>query len=119
MATVLIVDDSKVMRRSIRSVITEAGHEVIGEADNGKTAYFAYGKLKPDIVTMDIAMPIMDGVEATRKILKTFPEANIIVVSAQNQQDLVVQAVEAGVKSYIIKPVQAEKIKQIINDITS
>lgn len=117
MARVLIVDDSKVMRRSIKTVITQAGHEVVGEAHNGESAYFAYDKLKPDIVTMDVAMPVMDGVESAKKILKAFPDANIIMVSAQNQQDLIVQAIKAGIKKYVLKPLQADSIKQILDDI--
>ena len=119
MATVLVVDDSKVMRRNLCKIISDAGHEVVGEAEDGITAYYAYSKLKPDVVTMDIAMPDLDGVQSAQKILKSFPEAKIIVVSAQNQQDLVISAVKAGVKNFIIKPIKAEKIKQAISDITN
>ncbi len=117
MATVLVVDDSKVMRRSIKSVIAQAGHKVIGEAENGQLAYEAYSELKPDVVTMDVAMPVMDGVEAAQRILKSFPEANIIMVSAQNQEDLIIQAAKAGIKNYFLKPLQAEKVKQILDSI--
>ena len=116
---VLIVDDSSIMRKMIRNTLESGNHQIVGEAKNGKDAVTMYKDLNPDLVTMDIAMPDLDGVQSAQKILKSFPEAKIIVVSAQNQQVLVISAVKAGVKNFIIKPIKAEKIKQAISDITN
>lgn len=117
MANILIVDDSIVMRKNLASIITKAGHKIIGEASNGKQAVTQYEDLKPDIVTMDISMPIMSGVEAVKQIIRFDPHAKIIMVSAVNQKKMVFNAINAGAKHYVIKPIDTKKVVSIINEV--
>lgn len=117
MATVLIVDDSKMMRRNLRKILTEAGHQVVGEATNGAEALSEYANTKPDLVTMDINMPVLDGIEAVKRILIDFPEARIIVISAHNEQSRVYQAIKSGAKNYVVKPIAANKVVEVIDNV--
>ena len=110
MARVLIVDDASFMRMAIKDIITKAGHEVVAEANNGNAAVNKYKELKPDIVTMDITMPEMNGIEAVKAIRQFDPEANIIMCSAMGQQAMVVDAVKAGAKDFIVKPFDKDKV---------
>ncbi len=86
MARILIVDDSAVMRLNLRKILMESGHEIIAEAPNGKVALNMYEKYKPDLVTMDITMPVMSGVDATGFIVSKYPDAKIVMISALNQK---------------------------------
>jgi two-component system, chemotaxis family, chemotaxis protein CheY len=104
MATVLIVDDAKFMRKTLTSILQNAGYEVIGEAENGQEAVDLYRTLQPDLITMDITMPQMSGIEAVKKIKEEYPDAKIIMCSAMGQQKMVVEAIEAGAKDFIVKP---------------
>ncbi|MBD3258442.1 response regulator [candidate division GN15 bacterium] len=117
MAGILVVDDSKMMRRNLKKLLTEAGHEVVAEADNGSEAVSAFGQFKPELVTMDINMPVMDGIEAVRRILVDFPEAIIVMISAHNEQNRVYQAIKCGAKNYIVKPVRADKLLMVIDQV--
>ncbi|HZG87682.1 response regulator [Paenibacillus sp.] len=117
MATVLIVDDSILMRRNLKMMLTEAGHEVVAEASNGIEAYKEYVKTMPDLVTMDITMPVMSGIDAVKKIIASYPEANIIMISALDQRSMVFDAIQNGAKHYILKPITAEKVLQTINEV--
>jgi len=110
MARVLIVDDSMVMRRNLKVILTQAGHEVVGESKNGKQAYMDYISLKPDVVTMDITMPVMNGIEAVKKIMSSHPEAKIVMISALAQKKMVYDALENGAQNYILKPITSEKV---------
>jgi len=111
MATkVLVVDDAAFMRMMLSKILTENGYTVVGEAANGAEAVEKYEKLQPDIVTMDITMPGVTGVEAVQRIVKKDPEARIIMVSAMGQQSMVVEAIRAGAKDFIVKPFNAERI---------
>ena len=110
MARVLIVDDASFMRMAIKDIITKAGHEVVAEANNGNAAVNKYKEVKPDIVTMDITMPEMNGIEAVKAIRQFDPEANIIMCSAMGQQAMVVDAVKAGAKDFIVKPFDKDKV---------
>jgi two-component system, chemotaxis family, chemotaxis protein CheY len=114
MANILIVDDSAIVRRLIRMIIEKAGHTVISEAENGEEAYIKYKVFRPDLVTMDISMPVMDGITAVKKIIASFPEANIIMISAITQKELVFEALENGAKRYIFKPLTDEKVEFVI-----
>jgi two-component system chemotaxis response regulator CheY len=116
-ARVLIVDDSKMMRRNLRKILVEAGHEVVGEATNGAEALSEYANTKPDLVTMDINMPVLDGIEAVKRILIDFPEARIIVISAHNEQSRVYQAIKSGAKNYVVKPIAAAKVIEVIESV--
>ncbi len=107
---VLIVDDAAFMRMLLKDIITKAGFEVVGEASNGKEAVEKYKELKPDIVTMDITMPEMNGIEAVKEIKKIDPNAKIIMVSAMGQQAMVIEAIQAGAKDFIVKPFQPARV---------
>jgi two-component system chemotaxis response regulator CheY len=117
MANVLVVDDSTVMRKNLRSLLSQAGYSVADEAVNGVDAYKKYKQHKPDFVTMDINMPDADGIEGVKLILKDFPDARIIMVSAIDQREMVVEALKAGAKHYILKPVTLDKIIEVISKV--
>ena len=114
MARVLIVDDAAFMRMMIKDILTKNGYEVCGEAPNGLVAVEMYNKEKPDIVTMDITMPDMDGIEAVKNIRATDPNAKIIMCSAMGQQSMVMDAIKAGAKDFIVKPFQADRVLEAV-----
>jgi two-component system chemotaxis response regulator CheY len=117
MAKVLVVDDALFMRKMLIDILKKEGFEVCGEAENGKDAIEQYKQLKPDLVTMDIVMPKMDevdGIAAVREIMKTDPQAKIIMVSAMGQHVLVVEAIQAGAKDFITKPFQPSRITEAL-----
>ncbi|WP_242442744.1 response regulator [Magnetospirillum sp. 15-1] len=111
---VLIVDDSLLTVRTLTGMLTELGHLVVQTAGSGAQALDSYRQIKPDLVTMDITMPDMDGIEATGGILKEFPDANIIMVTSHGQQGMVMKAVKAGAKGYVLKPIKPEKLRDMI-----
>ncbi|EME67639.1 response regulator [Paramagnetospirillum caucaseum] len=111
---VMIVDDSLLTIRTLTGMLSEQGHLVVQTAASGAQALDAYRQVKPDLVTMDITMPDMDGIEATDGILKEFPEANIIMVTSHGQQGMVMKAVKAGAKGYVLKPIKPEKLREMI-----
>jgi two-component system chemotaxis response regulator CheY len=115
MAKILIVDDSKLIRRNLRIILTKAGHEIIAEAENGLQAFQEYEKNKPDLITMDISMPLMDGVAAVKKIVSQYPDAIIIMVSAMDQKNMVMAAIQSGARNYIIKPFSPDKVVAVVN----
>jgi len=90
--------------------LVKGGHEVVGEAENGRVAIQKYQELMPDIVTMDITMPEMEGIEAVKEIRKQHPAAKIIMCSAMGQQGMVVQAIQAGAKDFVVKPFQGDRV---------
>ncbi|MBT2636914.1 MULTISPECIES: response regulator [unclassified Bacillus (in: firmicutes)] len=104
MARILIVDDAKFMRITLTNILKKANHEIVGEAENGREAVMLYRELKPDLVTMDITMPEMSGLDAVKEIKREFKDAKIIMCSAMGQQKMVVDAIEAGAKDFIVKP---------------
>lgn len=110
MKRVLIVDDAAFMRISLKNIMDKAGYEVVGEAENGNVAIKKYKELSPDIVTMDITMPEMDGVQALKEIIKFDPAAQIVMISAMGQESYVKDAVMAGAKGFIIKPWKEETV---------
>lgn len=119
MANILIADDSIIMRRNLRTILTKAGHNIVGEAINGQQAHLLYSKSEVDIVTLDITMPVMDGIEALKKIIERDPGARVIIISALDQKRMVYQALELGAKYYIIKPITEEKILNAIDKVMS
>lgn len=120
MATrIMIVDDAAFMRMMIKNILTKFGYEVVGEAENGVAAVQMYGELKPDLVTMDITMPEMDGIAAVKGIREKNPDALIIMVSAMGQQAMVMEAIQAGAKDFIVKPFQQDRILQAIERVLS
>lgn len=115
---VLVVDDAAYMREMIKDILIKAGYDVVGEAEDGTTAIAKYKDLKPDFVTMDIVMNEKTGIEAIGEIVKTDPNANILVISAMGQQAMIVEAIQAGAKGFVIKPFKAEvlleEVKRIV-----
>ncbi|SNS29879.1 two-component system, chemotaxis family, response regulator CheY [Anaerovirgula multivorans] len=115
-AKILIVDDAAFMRTVLKNFLIKHNFEVVGEAANGEKAVFKYKELRPDLVIMDITMPDMDGLEAVKEIKKSFPEAKIIMCSAMGQSQMILEAIQAGAKDFIVKPFQEdlviEKIKK-------
>ncbi|MDD2443720.1 MAG: response regulator [Desulfotomaculaceae bacterium] len=111
---ILIVDDAAFMRMMIKNIVTKNGYEVVGEAENGQVALELYKKHKPDLVTMDITMPEMNGIDSVKAIRGVDPKANIIMCSAMGQQAMVMEAIQAGAKDFIVKPFQQDRILQAI-----
>jgi two-component system chemotaxis response regulator CheY len=111
---VLVCDDAIFMRTMISDILTQAGFEVVGEAESGTQAVERYHALKPDLVTMDIVMPDMGGIEAVREICKTDPDAKILMCSAMGQQALVVEAIQAGAKDFVVKPFQPSRVLEAV-----
>ncbi|MHB8140836.1 MAG: response regulator [Vulcanimicrobiaceae bacterium] len=114
---ILIVDDAVVMRMMIKGILAKNGFDVVGEAQNGVEAVDKYKQLQPDLVTMDMVMPEMDGITAVRQIMAVDPNAKIIMCTSMGQQALVVEAIQAGAKSFITKPFQPPKILETINKV--
>lgn len=114
---ILIVDDSAFMRTMIKIIISKGGYEVVGEAQNGAVALDMYKQLKPDLVTMDITMPEVNGIQAVKSILDIDPNALVIMCSAMGQQALVKEAIQAGAKDFIVKPFQQDRILQAIKKV--
>ena len=110
MKTVLIVDDAAFMRVSIKNMLEKNGYSVIGEAENGKVAVVKFNELKPDIVTLDITMPEMDGLAALKAIMQINGDAKIVMMTAMGQQGMVKEAVMSGAKGFIVKPFKEETV---------
>jgi len=111
---VLIVDDAAFMRMMIKEILTKNGYTVVGEASDGAQAVEKYKELGPDLVTMDITMPEMDGIAALKEIKKIDPNARVIMCSAMGQQAMVIDAIQAGAKDFIVKPFQADRVLEAI-----
>ena len=117
MANILIVDDSRTSRRILRGILEGDGHIVVAEAVDGQDGYDKYVEFKPDLVTMDITMPVLSGVESLKKIKTDYPDAKVIMVSAAGQQHKMLEAVQNGAAEFIAKPFDVDEIKRIINNI--
>ena len=117
LAKILIVDDAVFMRTVLRKMLEEANYEIVGEASNGVEAISRAKELKPDIITLDITMPEMDGVTALPKILEVSPSSKVIMCSAMGQQPMVVDAIKNGAKDFIVKPFQKARVVQAIENI--
>ncbi|GLI85514.1 MULTISPECIES: response regulator [Rossellomorea] len=111
---ILIVDDAAFMRMMIKDILTKNGFDVVGEAADGSQAVDKYKELKPDLVTMDITMPEKDGIAALKEIKASDPGAKIIMCSAMGQQAMVIDAIQAGAKDFIVKPFQADRVIEAI-----
>ncbi len=111
---ILIVDDAAFMRMMIKDVLTKNGFEVVGEAENGLKGIEKYKELNPELVIMDITMPEVDGIQAVKEIKKIDPNAKIIMCSAMGQQAMVIEAIQAGAKDFIVKPFQAERVTEAV-----
>lgn len=114
---ILISDDAAFMRMMIKDILTKAGYEVAGEAENGAKAVERYNELKPDLVLMDITMPEMDGIQALKKIKENDPSALVIMCSAMGQQAMVIESIQAGAKDFIVKPFQADRVIEAVKKV--
>ncbi|WNF35450.1 response regulator [Bacillaceae bacterium IKA-2] len=111
---ILIVDDAAFMRMMIKDILSKNGFEIAGEANDGAQAIEKYKEVSPDLVTMDITMPEMDGITALKEIKKFDPNAKVIMCSAMGQQAMVIDAIQAGAKDFIVKPFQADRVIEAI-----
>jgi two-component system, chemotaxis family, chemotaxis protein CheY len=114
---VLIVDDAAFMRMMIKDILVNNGYEILGEANNGLKAVEMYKRERPDIVTMDITMPDMDGISAVKEIRKFDPSAKIVMCSALGQQSMVMDAIQAGAKDFIVKPFQPDRVLEALKKV--
>jgi len=116
---VLLVDDTKFMRMMLANILKPKGYEIVAEAEDGLQAIEKYNQLKPDLVTMDIVMPNMEGIEAARNIVASDSNAKIIMVTAVGQESKVKEAIEAGARGYIVKPFQAPQVIEEVEKVLS
>ncbi len=114
---VMVVDDALFMRNMLKDIFVRAAYEIVAEADNGEAAPQLYQDTKPDLVTMDIVMPKKSGIEALQEIIATDPQARVVMVSALGQDSLVLEAVEAGARDFIVKPFREDKVLETIRRI--
>lgn len=114
MKQVLIVDDALFMRNLLRDIFEADGWQVVAEAENGVQAVEQYVAYQPDLVTMDIVMPEMGGIDAMKKILSDYPEAKIVMCSALGQESMVMEAINAGAKDFIVKPFQEKQVQEVV-----
>ncbi len=117
MARILLVDDSRTSRKILRSILEENGHEVIGEAVNGEEGVEKFKELHPDITTMDITMPVMDGLTALKEIMEFDKATKVIMVTAAGQKTKMVDAIKYGAAEFLAKPFEATQIIEIINKV--
>ena len=114
---VLVVDDAAFMRMMVKDILSKNGYEVVGEAENGMKAVEKYQELKPDLTTMDITMPEMDGIQALKNIKGADANACVIMCSAMGQQAMVIEAIQAGAKDFIVKPFQADRVLEAVKKV--
>ncbi len=111
---VLVVDDAAFMRMMVKDILSKNGYEVVGEAENGMKAVEKFNELRPDLTTMDITMPEMDGISAVKAIKKIDPKAKIVMCSAMGQQAMVIEAIQAGARDFIVKPFQQDRVLEAV-----
>jgi len=114
---ILIVDDAAFMRMMIKDILTKNGFEVLGEAENGSKAIEKYKELNPELVIMDITMPEVDGIQAVKEIKKIDSSAKVVMCSAMGQQAMVIEAIQAGAKDFIVKPFQADRVIEAVKKV--
>lgn len=119
MLRILVVDDSLIIRKNIKKYAAALGHNIVGEAKSGAQAVEQCKELFPDLITMDITMPDMDGIEAVKRIKAFNKTVNIIMVTSHGQEDMVISSLKAGAKGYILKPINEEKLEKAIKNIYS
>ena len=114
---VLIVDDAAFMRMMIKDILSKNGYDVVGEAENGQKAVEKFQELKPDLTTMDITMPEMDGITAVKEIKKIDANAKVIMCSAMGQQAMVIEAIQCGARDFIVKPFQPDRVLEAVRKV--
>lgn len=115
MARILVVDDAAFMRMMLKDILSKAGHTIAGEATNGREAFEKYKEINPDLVTMDITMPEVDGLQSLKEIKAFDSSAKVVMCSAMGQQAMVIEAIQSGAKDFIVKPFQADRVAESIN----
>lgn len=118
MANILIVDDSRTSRKLLRGILEEKGHNVVGEAVDGEDAYIKYKELQPDIVTMDITMPKMDGIEALKLIMHENEHAKVVMITAAGQKNKMLEAIKYGASEFLPKPFSPEQITLVLEELS-
>ena len=116
-ARVLIVDDALFMRTMLRNIFVESGFDVVGEAGSGIEAVERYRELAPDLTTMDIVMPELNGIESLKRIMALDPRARVVMCSALGQESLIIEALEAGARDFIVKPFKPAKVVEVAQKI--
>ncbi|MCQ2542675.1 MAG: response regulator [Lachnospiraceae bacterium] len=114
MSKILIVDDSRTSRKILRTLLEEAGHEIVAEAENGQDGVEKYKEFKPEVTTLDITMPVMDGLEALKLIKEFDSSAKVIMVTAAGQQNKMVEAIKVGASEFVTKPFEKDNILKLI-----
>ena len=114
---ILSVDDAAFMRMMVKDILTKGGYNVVGEAENGVVAVQKYSELKPDLITLDITMPEMDGIQALKGIKAIDPNAAVIMCSSMGQQAMVIESIQAGAKDFIVKPFQADRVLEAVQKV--
>lgn len=117
MLRVMIVDDSMIIRRNIANMVSALGHKVVGEAKDGLEAISIFARLKPDVVTMDIAMPEMDGIAALRELKKIDKNIKVIMITSQGQEHMVLDSIKNGASGYLLKPIEMSKFQSLLRKI--
>ena len=117
MANILIVDDSKTSRKILRGILESEGHTIVGEGVNGEEGFLKYKELRPDIVTMDITMPTMDGIEALQLVKREDENAKVIMITALGQKEKMVQAIKFGAAEFLTKPFEDEDVVRAVNKV--
>lgn len=111
---ILIVDDAAFMRMMVKDILTKGGYNVVGEAENGVVAVQKYSELKPDLITLDITMPEMDGIQALKKIKAIDANASVVMCSAMGQQAMVIESIQSGARDFIVKPFQPDRVIEAV-----
>ena len=119
MAKILIVDDSRTSRKMLRNILESNGHEIIDEAVNGQEGVQKFQALKPDVVTLDITMPVVDGVEALKMIKALDPESKVVMVTAAGQKNKMIECIKAGANEFLTKPFEQHEIVDVINKMSN
>ncbi len=114
---ILIADDSAIMRRTLAKILSEHGFIVVAEAKSGVEVLPLYIKTKPDLVTLDINMPFMDGIEALKRLKSEFPESKVIMISSQGQENQVYEAIKAGASNFLLKPIISSRVIQTVKEV--
>lgn len=114
---IMVVDDSSITIKKLTQILEQIGHQVVCFSKTGADTVTLYEQYQPDIVTMDITMPDMDGIVATSHLIKAFPNALVIMVTAHGQEQMVIESIEAGAKGYVLKPIKPDKLQEMIEKV--
>ncbi len=119
MASILVVDDSTISRNALKTILAAGGHQVVGEASDGEDAVSKYLELKPDIVTLDITMPKLNGIECLKRIMSKDPDAKVVMITALGQGSKVLEALENGARHYLAKPFEADRVLEAVGEVAA